>query len=76
MTHGINVTNFFVAWEVFMEAISPILNLKTDGYFLPDSLSEVFIKTGHGPTDIIIDCTEFNLQQSSNYDLSAMTFSI
>ena len=47
--HGI-----FLAWVVFMEAIFSCLNLKPEDIFLPYSMPEVFNKTGHGLTVIII----------------------
>ena len=37
-------------------------------------MPEVFIKTGCDLSDIIIDWTEFKLQQPGNYDLSTLTF--
>ena len=42
-----------------MEAIFSSLNLKYDDGFLPYSMPEVFTKTGHGLTDIIIVWAEF-----------------
>ena len=47
-------TEIFVAWVVFMKAIFSCLNLKFDEGLLPHSMPEVFNKTGHGLTDIII----------------------
>ena len=38
-------------------------------------MPEIFIKTGHGLTDLVIDCTEFKCQQASNYDLNSLMFS-
>ena len=43
-----------VARIVFVAAIFSCLNLKPDDRFLPYSIPEVFVKTGHGLTDIII----------------------
>lgn len=65
----------FVAWILFMEAIFSRINLRPDNGFLAYSIPEIFMKTVHGLTDIFIDCTELNLQQLSNYDLSTLTFS-
>ena len=36
---------------------------------------EIFVKNGHGLTDLIIDCTEFKCQQASNYNLNSLVFS-
>ena len=38
-------------------------------------MPEIFIKTGDGLTDLVIDCTEFKCQQASNYDLNSLMFS-
>ena len=43
----------------FMETISLCLNLKSDDEFLPYSVPEVFNKTEHELTGIIIACAEF-----------------
>ena len=42
-----------------MEAIFSCLNLKSDDGLLPYIMLEVFNKTGHGLTDIIIAWDEF-----------------
>ena len=53
----------FVTWVVFMEAVFSKTNLKPDEGFLAYSMPELFIRTGNGLTDIVIDWTEFKLQQ-------------
>ena len=80
MAYMLNVSEstmqrIFVAWIVFMETIFSRINLRPDKNFLAHTMPEIFIKTGHGLTDMVIDCTEFKLQQPSNYDLSTLTFS-
>ena len=48
------IHRILVPWLVFVEASFSRLNLKLDDGVLPYSMLEVFNKTGHGPTDIII----------------------
>ena len=48
------IHRIFVAWVVFMEAIFPYSNLKPDDEFLFYRIPEVFNKTVHGLTYIII----------------------
>ena len=48
------IHRIFVAWVVFAKAIFSCLNLKPDDGFLPCNMSELFSKTGHGLTDILI----------------------
>ena len=38
-------------------------------------MPEIFVKTGHGRTDMIIDCTELKFQQVTNFDLNTLMFS-
>ena len=42
-----------------MKAIFSCLNLKPDDGFLPYNMPELFYKTGHGLTDIVIAWDEF-----------------
>ena len=50
-----------------MKAIFSCLNLKFDEGLLPHSMPEVFNKTGHGLTDIIIAWDEFNPVLQPNF---------
>ena len=47
-------TEFFVVWVVIVKAIFSCLNLKPDDGFLPYNMPELFDKTGHDLTDIVI----------------------
>ena len=53
------IHRIFVAWVVFAKAIFSCLNLKPDDGFLPYNMPELFNKTGHGLTDIVIAWDEF-----------------
>ena len=48
------IHRIFLAWVVFVKAIFSCLNLKADDGFLPYNMPDVFNKTGHGLTDIVI----------------------
>ena len=66
----------FVGWIVFLETIFTCINLKPEaGFSLLKKMSDIFVKTGHGLTDMIIDCTEFKFQHVSNLDLHSLMFS-
>ena len=69
------VNRNFTAWVVFLESIFSEVNLKPDGQFLAKKMPEIFVKTGHGLTDIVLDCTEFKFQQPTNYELNTLMFS-
>ena len=38
-------------------------------------MSDIFVKTGQGLTDMVIDCTEFKFQHATNYELNSLMFS-
>ena len=50
-----------VGWIVFLETIFTHINLKPEAGFLLKKMPDIFVKTGHGLTDMIIDCTEFQI---------------
>ena len=53
------VYRIFVGWIVFLEILFNELDLKPDDGFLLKKMPNVFVKTGHGLRDMVIDCTEF-----------------
>ena len=80
MGHMMNVSQatvhrIFVGWVLFLETLFNDLNLKPEEGFLLKKMPDIFIKTGHGLTDIVIDCTEFKFQHATNFDLNTLMFS-
>ena len=69
------IQHIFVGWIVFLEIIFTCINLKPEAGFLLKKMPDIFIKTGHGLTDMIINCTEFKFQHVSNLDLNSLMFS-
>ena len=51
----------FLGWIVFLETIFTHINLKPEAGFLLKKMPDIFVKTGQGLTDMIIDCTEFQI---------------
>ena len=51
------------------------INLNPEAGILLKKMPDIFVKTGHGLTDMIIDCTEFKFQHVSNLDLNSLMFS-
>ena len=51
------------------------VNLNPEAGILLKKMPDIFIKTGHRLTDMIIDCTEFKFQHVSNLDLNSLMFS-
>ena len=48
----------FIAWTVFLSTLFNSLDLRSAKGYLLKMMPEIFIKTGHGLTDLVIDCTE------------------
>ena len=69
------ICRLFVAWAVFLETIFDSLDLKPDKGFLIKKMPEIFLKTGHGLTDLVIDCTVFKFQHATNFELNSLMFS-
>ena len=46
------------------------LDTRSDQKYLLQKIPNVFINTGHGKTDLILDEVEFKFQSASNFDLS------
>ena len=57
----------FIAWTVFLSTLLTLDLRPANGYLLK-MIPEIFIKTGHGLTDLVIDYTEFKCQQASSCD--------
>ena len=69
------VQRIFNAWVIFLATIFNRLDLKPGHGFLLEKMPNVFIETGHGLTDIIIDATEFKFQCATNFELNSLLFS-
>ena len=54
-------------WVVFVKALFSCLNFKPDDGVLPYNMPDLFSKTGHGLTDILIACDEFEPVLQSEY---------
>ena len=69
------VYRMFVGWIVFLPQLFARIDMKPDAGFLIKKMPDSFIKTGHGLTDMIIDCCEFKFQRASDFDLGSLMFS-
>ena len=61
------VHRIFTGWIIFLATLFQKLDIQPDSGFLLQKMPEIFVKTGHGLTDIIIDATEFKFQLASNF---------
>ena len=58
------VYSIFVGWVVFSETLFIQLNLKPSEGYLLKRMSDIFVKTVHRMTNMVIDCTEFKFQHT------------
>ena len=65
----------FVGWAVLLETLFSKLNLKPNEDYLLKKMPDIFVKIGHGMTDMITGCTEFKFQHAANLDLNSLRFS-
>ncbi|XP_057292615.1 uncharacterized protein LOC130621337 [Hydractinia symbiolongicarpus] len=69
------VQRIFIGWVIFLSTLFSQINLKPPSGFLLQKMPDIFVKTGHGLTDLIIDATEFKFQSASNFELNSLMFS-
>ena len=69
------IHRIYTGWIVFLSTLFNEINLSPTSHYLAQKMPDIFIKTGHGLTDIVIDCTEFRFQKPSNYDVNTLMFS-
>ena len=60
----------FVEWVVFLGTLFSQPNLKPSEGCLLKRMPDIFVKTGHGMTDMVVDCTEFKFQHTCYLDLN------
>ena len=63
----------FVEWAVFLKDSFSQLN-QNKGYLFK-KIPGIFIKTEHGMTGMVIDCTEFNFHHAAKLDLNSLLIS-
>ena len=66
-----SMQRIFNAWMIFLASLFGCINLKPAPGFLKATMPKIFVKTGHYLTDQLGDCTEFKLENASNYDLNS-----
>ena len=69
------ICRLFVPLVVFLETIFDSLDLKPGEGFLIKKMPDIFLKTGHGLMDLVLDCTEFKFQHATNFELNSLMFS-
>ena len=65
----------FIGWVIFLSTLFNKIDLKLSGEYLLKTMPDIFVKTGHGMTDLIIDATEFKFANATNYELNSLMFS-
>ncbi|XP_057302708.1 uncharacterized protein LOC130636876 [Hydractinia symbiolongicarpus] len=65
----------FIGWVIFVAGIFSEIDLKPPSGFSLKKMPKIFIETGHGLTDLVIDATEFKFQRASYSELNSLMFS-
>ena len=65
----------FNGWIIFLATLFSKIELKPASGYLLKMMPGIFVKTGHGLTDLIIDATEFKFHHVSNYEVNSLMFS-
>ena len=74
-TSETTVQRIFNGWVLFLSTLFNRLDLKPGHGYLLQKMPDIFVNTGHGLTDLIIDATEFKFQCATNYELNSLLFS-
>ena len=72
---AVTIGRIFNGWVVFLSTLFNQLDQRPHQKFLQKKMPEIFVKTGHGTTDLVLDATEFRFQTASNFDISSLMFS-
>ena len=51
------VQRIFIGWVIFLATLSNEIQLKPPSGFLLQNMPHIFVETGHGFTDLVIDVT-------------------
>ena len=65
----------FIGWVIFLATLFNEIDLKPSSGYLLKKMPKIFVETGHGLTDLVIDATEFKFQSASNFELNSLMFS-
>ena len=65
----------FVGWKAFLKTLFNQSNFNSREDYLLKKMPYIFVETGHGEADMVIDCTEFKFQDATILDLNSLMFS-
>ena len=69
------VQRIFNSWIIFLATVFNRLDLCPDHGFLLKKIPNIFVETGHGLTDLILDATEFKFNFATNFEINSLMFS-
>ena len=67
------VQRIFCGWVIFLATLFNEIDLKPPSGYILKKMPKIFVETGHGLTDLVIDVTKF--QHASNFELNSLMFS-
>ena len=65
----------FRGWFVSLATLFNERDLKPLSRYTLKKLPKIFVKTGHGLTDLVADAREFKFQDAYNFELNLLIFS-
>ena len=69
------IQRIFIGRVIFLTTLFNEIDLKPSSGYLLKKMPKIFVETGHGLTDLVIDATEFKFQSASNFELNSLMFS-
>ena len=74
-TSETTVQRIFNSWVIFLATLFNRITLSPAHGFLLKYMPDIFVNTGHGLTDLVLDATEFKFKFATNYDVNTLLFS-
>ena len=69
------IQHIFIGWVIFLATLFDEIDLKPSSGYLLKKMPKIFVETGHGLTDLVIDSTDFKFQSVPNFELNSLMFS-
>ena len=65
----------YIYWlSNFLATLFNEIDLKPPSGYLPKKIPQIFVETGQGLRDLVIDVTEFKFQSASKFELNSLMF--
>ena len=69
------IQRIFIGWVIFLATLFNEMDFKPSSGYLLKKMPKIFVETGYGLKDLVIDATEFKFKSPSNFELNSFMFS-